>query len=325
MQKFILWSALFLLSLSACRNNHIGYDASGLFEATEVVISAQATGQILDLQIAEGDSVRADQVVGHIDCVDMTLQKTQVEASKESLKSKRLDARPEIDVLSKQLATQEAQIAALQTQFGVLAKEKDRISTLVSKEAAPTKQLDDIQGQIDVLQKQINTAQTQITVLREQMRAAERSASIRNKGIMSEESPLEAQIDRIENLIENCTIINPLRGVVIAKYAEQYETVTLSKPLYKVADLDEMILRAYLTGDQLTSVKLGQQVKVMVDAGNKEYKAYDGNVSWIADKAEFTPKTIQTKNERANLVYAVKVTVKNDGYLRIGMYGEIDL
>jgi HlyD family secretion protein len=255
----------------------------------------------------------------------MTLQKTQVEASKESLKSKRLDAGPEIDVLSKQLATQEAQIAALQTQFAVLAKEKDRISALVNKEAAPTKQLDDIQGQIDVLQKQITTAQTQINVLREQMRAAERTTATRNRGIMSEESPLEAQIDRIENLIENCTIINPLRGVVIAKYAEQYETVTLSKPLYKVADLNEMTLRAYLTGDQLTLVKLGQQVKVMVDAGNKEYKAYDGSVSWIAEKAEFTPKTIQTKNERANLVYAVKVTVRNDGYLRIGMYGEIDL
>jgi HlyD family secretion protein len=142
---------------------------------------------------------------------------------------------------------------------------------------------------------------------------------------MSEEAPLDAQIDRIENQVANCMVINPLDGIVIASYVEQFETVTLSKPLYKIADLDEMTLRAYLTGDQLTNVRLGRQVRVMVDAGDNPDKAYDGIVSWISEKAEFTPKTIQTKNERANLVYAVKVKVKNDGYLRIGMYGEVDL
>ncbi|HLF64134.1 MAG TPA: HlyD family efflux transporter periplasmic adaptor subunit [Saprospiraceae bacterium] len=314
----------FLFTVSACQKEDANFDASGVFEAREVVVSSQTAGQIIDWQIDEGVAVTADQVVGNIDCDDLALLKAQIEASKEALKLKRLDATPEIRVLEKQIASQEAQILALQTQYAVLAKERDRLSTLIKQEAAPTKQLDDVQGQMDVLQKQIATAQSQVSVLKEQIRSSEHLTEDRNRGIMSENSPLQSQINRIENQITHCKVINPIDGIVIAKYAEEYEVVGIAKPLYKVADLSEMILRAYVTGDQLASVKLSQQVKVLVDNGQTDQRTYDGTISWISEKAEFTPKTIQTKNERANLVYAVKVTVKSDGYLRIGMYGEID-
>ncbi len=313
-----------LLSGSACQKKHSGFDASGVFEAHEVVVSSQVAGQIMDWQIDEGVSVKADQVVGNIDCDDLNLQKAQVEASREALKEKRLNVIPEIRVLEKQITTQEAEISAMQTQYAVLSKERDRLSTLVKQDAAPAKQLDDMQGQMDVLQKQVLAAQSRVSVLRQQIESSDRTAEARNRGIMSEESPLQSQINRIENQITHCKVINPINGTVIAKYIEEYEVVAVAKPLYKVADLNEMILRAYVTGDQLTSVKLGQQVKVFADEGEDDQRTYDGTISWISDKAEFTPKTIQTKNERANLVYAVKVTVKNDGYLRIGMYGEID-
>lgn len=321
---FFYIACLVVLLAGACQKDNAKFDASGVFEAREVVVSSQAAGQIIDWQIEEGVAVIADQVVGAIDCDELTLQKQQVEASKEALKQKRMDANPEIRVLERQITTQEAEISALQTQYTVLAKERDRMSTLVKQEAAPAKQLDDLQGQLDVLQKQITSAQSRVSVLWEQIHSAQRSTADRNRSIMSEESPLQSQIDRIENQITNCTVINPINGIVIAKYAEEFEVVGIAKPLYKVADLNEMTLRAYVTGDQLTSVKLGQQVRVLADEGQDDQRIYDGYISWISEKAEFTPKTIQTKNERANLVYAVKVSVKNDGYLRIGMYGEVD-
>ncbi len=316
-------TALLFLTI-ACGKDNPDFEGSGVFEAHEVVVSAQVGGQITDLQIEEGTEVRAEQTIGHIDCEDFNLQKAQVEASKEALVLKKVEALPEIYIIQKQIVTQEAQVVTLETQLRVLTKERDRLANLVTLESAPTKQLDDAQGQVDILEKQLSVARAQLNVLHQQIESAKESAQMKNRNIMSEDLPMQAQINRIENQISNCDIINPIDGIVIAKYAEPYEIIGTGKPLYKVADLSEMTLRAYLSGDQLTSVKLNQEVSVLVDDGKDAYRTYPGVISWISDKAEFTPKTIQTKSERANLVYAVKVTVKNDGYLRIGMYGELD-
>jgi len=313
-----------LIPLFACQNENTDFAGSGVFEAHEIIVSAEGNGLILEFRIEEGNSVLADSIVGHLDCKDLVLQKSQVEASREALKLKRVESNPETAIIQKQLQTQQNQIGALEVQYAVLIKDRDRIQKLVAQDAAPTKQLDDLQGNVDVMEKQISGARAQLAVLQQQIQSAERSASLKNRSIMSEDDPLQSQIARIENLIDNCTIVNPINGTVIAKYVEPFEFITAGKPLYKVADLGEMTLRAYLSGDQLTGIKLGDTVTVRVDAGSGEFRAYDAVISWIAGEAEFTPKTIQTKDERANLVYAVKVSVKNDGYLRIGMYGELD-
>jgi HlyD family secretion protein len=318
---FILLLGVF----ASCQKTDPNFAGSGVFEAQEIIVSALGTGQILEFQIEEGTSVEADIAVGRLDCDDLALQKSQVEASKAALKLRRVEARPETAVLRKQIATQRDQITTLQTQSDVVKKERDRMKKLVDQDAAPSKQLDDTQGQLDVMQRQIATAQSQLNVLEEQIRSSEQSTSMKNRSIMSEDDPLQSQIARIENQIDNCTIVNPISGTVIAKYAEPFEFIAVGKPLYKVADLSEMTLRAYISGDQLTQMQIGQKVNVKVDDTNDGLKTYDGVVSWIAEKAEFTPKTIQTKDERANLVYAIKVRVKNDGFLRIGMYGELEL
>jgi HlyD family secretion protein len=324
MYHHLFLAFLAMLVIPACGGKHSPFEASGVFEAREIVVSALNNGQILELDLDEGASLTADQVVGHLDCEDLELQKRQIASSKDALSLKQVEARPETSVIQQQIITQQSQIAALQTQYDVLAKERDRLKPLVAEQAVPAKQLDDILGQMDVLNKQINSAREQVGVFEVQIKSSQRTASMRNRSIMSEDDPLQSQIDRVDNLIQNCTIVNPISGTVIAKYAEPFEFITTGKAIYKIADLSAMTLRAYLTGDQLATISLGQQVRVQVDDGKGAFKGYSGTISWISEKAEFTPKTIQTKNERANLVYAVKVNVKNDGYLRIGMYGELD-
>ena len=202
-----------------------------------------------------------------------------------------------------------AQLAALQSQLATAQKEKVRITNLVNGDAAPQKQLDDINAQIDVLKKQIE--------------AQKSSLDISTESINSDVLPLQVQVEQLNDQLAKCKIINPANGTVLTKYAEANEMTATGKPLYKIADLSNIILRAYITGDQLTQVKLNQTVKVLTDDGKGGYKETEGTISWINDKAEFTPKTIQTKNERANMVYAIKVKVKNDGTYKIGMYGEI--
>jgi len=230
MQPRYYYLSALLFSAFACGNENPGFDGSGVFEAHEVVVSAQVGGQITVLQIDEGIAVKADQVVGQIDCDDFALQKAQVEASKEALKLKRVEALPEIYIIQKQIVTQEAQITALQTQQAVLAKERDRVSKLVSLESAPSKQLDDVQGQMNVLEKQISVAQLQMSVLQQQITSAEKSTKTKNRSIMSEAEPMQAQINRIENQISNCEIINPIAGTIIAKYAEPHEVIGAGKP-----------------------------------------------------------------------------------------------
>jgi HlyD family secretion protein len=219
---------------------------------------------------------------------------------------------------SEQVRLLQDQLAVQQTSLDNLLHEKTRIENLLKADAATGKQLDDINYQIDAAKKQMAVTQQQINVRKNDV-------ATQNRSILSEADPLRKRIEQLKDQQQRANIVNPVTGTVITKYAEAGEVTSAGKALYKIADLSELNLRAYVTGVQLPTIKLGQQVKVMIDQGEKKYKEYTGDITWISDKAEFTPKTIQTKEERANLVYAIKVKVKNDGYLKIGMYGEVKL
>ena len=281
--------------LTACNDNKVSFDASGSFEAEETIISSEATGTIKRLEIEEGQTLEAGQNIGYIDSLQLYLKKKQLEAQVIAI----LGKKPNIPV----------QLSALQTQLRTAEKERTRVANLVKGDAATPKQLDDINAQIEVLKKQIEAQQSTL--------------SISSEGLGKEVVPLQVQIEQLNDQLAKCSIINPINGTVLAKYAEANEMTAAGKPLYKIADLSNIILRAYITGNQLPQVKLNQPVKVLTDDGKGGYKETEGTIIWINDKAEFTPKTIQTKDERANMVYAIKVKVKNDGAYKVGMYGEI--
>jgi HlyD family secretion protein len=319
-----LLSPLILLVLvTSCTSKDDVFDASGVFEAEEIIISSEVAGKVLHFPIEEGSQLGANQEVGSIDCKNLELQKAQVEASIEALSEKQFSATPQNEIIKEQLITQEKQTATQAQQLQILEKEQTRLQNLVRANAAPAKQLDDIDGQINVLKKQIEASLSQKEVLKRQISSQNQQVAIQNRGILSETKPLKERIAQLNDQLQRCAITNPSAGTVLVKYIKTNEVVTPGKPLYKLADLSNMTLRIYLTGDQLTKVKLNQSVKVFIDQGQEELKELTGTMQWISDKAEFTPKTIQTKDERANLVYAAKVRIKNDGYLRIGMYGEI--
>jgi HlyD family secretion protein len=246
-----------------------------------------------------------------VDATNIDLQQQQVEASIHALNEKTANVNPQVELLQNQLAVQ-------QSQLDNLLHERTRIENLLKSDAATPKQLDDINSQIDVVKKSMAVTQQQINVKKNDI-------ATQNRSILSEAEPLKKRVAQLEDQQQRANIVNPVTGTVITKYAEAGEITSSGKALYKIADLSELNLRAYVTGVQLPAIKLGQQVKVMIDQGEKKYKEYTGNIIWISDKAEFTPKTIQTKEERANLVYAIKVKVKNDGFLKIGMYGEVKL
>jgi len=302
-------AAFSLLFLMACNRDGNKFDASGIFEADEVIVSASATGKILSLDIDEGSTITKDSIVGLVDPTDLSLQKEQVQASIAALNEKTSDATPQIKMLQDQLTVQ-------QTQLDNLLHEHARIENLLKEDAATKKQLDDINFQIESVKKQMNVTTQQINVQRN-------NVATQNRGILSESKPLQKRAEQIQEQLNKTNIRNPINGTVITKYAETGEITSNGKPLYKIADLSTLNLRAYVTGDQLPQIKLGQPVTVFVDSGAKNYRKLPGTITWVSDKAEFTPKTIQTKDERANLVYAMKVKVKNDGYLKIGMYGEV--
>ena len=320
--------SIFLLAIGlfSCSSSNNDFDASGVFEATEYIISAESAGKILDLSLNEGDWLKAGQSIAKLDCELLELQKSQVLASKDAVRAKQLNAAPSMEVTEKQLRVQEQQIAAVEEQLSSADREKSRLEKLVKAEAAPAKQLDDVNAQISVLQKQLLAAKAQLDVLRQQKSAQQQNADIQTRGILSEEKPLNERVSQIEAQIKDCQIQNPIEGRVIAKYSEQFEMAAAGKPLYKIADTRKMVLRAYINGSQLPKAKIGQELKVFVDGENGKYRELKGKILWISDRAEFTPKTIQTKDERANLVYAVKIAVDNsDESIKIGMYGEIKL
>ncbi len=312
-----------IVLMASCGNGNGKSDASGTFEADEVIVSAEATGKILQLNVEEGAALAKDMVIGKIDPTAIELQKEQAASSVEALGQKTNDASPQVSVLESQIVLQNRQVAVDEEQLRVLQKEKQRFQKLVAADAVPAKQLDDINGQVDVLEEKIKAGKTQLSVLQSQVNAQRRQVAIQNRGILSEKDPMEKKVAIIEDQLNRTSIKNPLAGTVLTKYAQANEFTSTGKALYKIADLSVLKLRAYITGNQLAQVKLNQAVKVKVDDGKGGYREFSGTISWISDKAEFTPKTIQTKEERANLVYAVKINVKNDGYLKIGMYGEV--
>jgi len=304
-------TAIASLLIIGCNRGESEFDASGTFEADETIVSSEMPGKILSFNVEEGMQIPKDSIVGSVDATNIDLQQQQVEASINALNEKTANANPQIELLQNQLAVQ-------QSQLDNLLHERTRIENLLKSDAATPKQLDDINSQIDVVKKSMAVTQQQINVKKNDI-------ATQNRSILSEAEPLRKRVAQLEDQQQRANIVNPVSGTVITKYAEAGEITSSGKALYKIADLSELNLRAYVTGVQLPTIKLGQQVKVMIDQGEKKYKEYTGNIIWISDKAEFTPKTIQTKEERANLVYAIKVKVKNDGFLKIGMYGEVDL
>ena len=296
--KKILKNAVFagLILFETSCNKDIAFDASGSFEAVEVIISAEANGVIKELNIEEGQNLQAGQNIGYIDSVQLFLKKKQLESQMAALLAKK----PNIAV----------QLSALREQLKTAEIEQKRIINLVKSEAATTKQLDDINAQIEIIKKQID--------------AQKSTLSITSEGINKDILPLQVQMEQLADQLQKCKIINPLNGTVLTKYAEQNEMAIAGKALYKIADLSSIIIRAYVSGDQLSLIKLNQKVKVHTDDGSGGFREDEGTITWISDKAEFTPKTIQTKDERANMVYAVKIKMKNDGTYKIGMYGEVN-
>jgi len=305
----ILCAVAVTVVFTGCASGKEQSDAFGTFEADEVIVSSEVSGKILSLNIEEGSLLKKDSVVGVIDSVPILLQKAQMLATIGALKQKTMDVKPQIKLLQDQITVQEAQLDNA-------LHEKARTERLIRAEAATTKQLDDINTQIDVLQKQI-------TVTSQQIKVQETATGNQNSTVMSEYKPLRKSLAQIDDQLRRAFISNPTNGIVLTKYAMAGEMTAAGKALYKIADLSIITLRAYITGTQLAQIKLNQEVTVLVDSNETKYRKYPGIVSMISDKAEFTPKTIQTKDERANLVYAIKIHVKNDGFLKIGMYGEV--
>lgn len=290
----VVMSLVLMLSIS-CVSEKNEFDASGTFEATEVVISSEAGGRIIALNVREGDVLDEGEEYGLVDTVQLSLKKAQLSAGIAAARSRIQDM--------------ETQTAPVREQIAVLKKERERVMNLIAANVANTKQLDDINSNI--------------TIQGKQLAALEKTILQANEAIEAETASMNTQIAQVEDLISRCRIVSPLDGVVLAKYSQQGELTSMGKPLFKVADIGNMYLRAYITAGQLTDIRLGQQVRVFADSGEKERKEYSGTVAWISDKAEFTPKTIQTRDERANLVYAVKIAFQNDGYVKIGMYGDV--
>lgn len=284
-----------LILLYACGSGTNTYDATGTFEATEVTVSAEVSGKLLRFDVEEGSTLAAGQTVGIIDTVQLSLSKRQLETNRKSVRSQLPDFDRQIAVTKQQIATAE--------------REKRRIENLLKAGAANEKQLDDINAQIALYQRQLNA---QISTLQNS------TESITEQG-----SAIGIQVEQLVDQLMKCYITSPITGTVLAKYMEAGELAVSGKPLFKVADMNNLFLRAYITSEQLAQVKLGQQVTVLSDYGTEQRREYPGVITWISDRSEFTPKTILTNNERANLVYAVKIAVKNDGYLKIGMYGGI--
>lgn len=286
-----------LLALfSACGNGVPKYDATGTFETTEVLVSAEASGRLLYFDIEEGMLLKAGEEVGVVDTVQLYLTKLQLEASIKSVEEQRPD-------ILKQVAATKEQISAAQ-------RERNRVANLLKVGAANQKQLDDAEDQLEVLRKQLV--------------AQNSTLSNSHQSLTWQSSSVGIQVAQVEDQLKKCHITSPITGTVLAKYAEAGELTAMGTPLFKVADTEQMYLRAYITSEQLSQVKLGQKVTVFSDYGTDDHKQYPGVVTWISDTSEFTPKTILTKNERANLVYAVKIAVHNDGLLKIGMYGGVE-
>jgi HlyD family secretion protein len=278
------------IGLISCNKNSDKADGYGNFEATEITVSSEANGKIEFLKVEEGDELKSQSQVGLVDTLQLYFAKQQLIASKSTISSKSANVVSQKSVLQEQLKTTNL--------------EKNRIRNMYAENAATKRQVDEIDGKAKVIEEQIKSVGTQ------------------NAPILNDLKSVDVQIEKINDQIANSKIINPINGTVLTKYSEPGEITAFGKPLYKIADISEMTLRIYVSETQLSKIKVGQNVSVKIDA-EKDMKSYQGTISWIASSAEFTPKIIQTKEERVNLVYAVKVKVKNDGSLKIGMPAEM--
>ena len=297
MKKIMICTAALTLLVSSCGSSDKEFDATGIFEATEVTVSAEATGRLMTFDVTEGSRVNADRQVGLIDTVQLQLKAEQVGATRESFANQR----PNV----------QAQVAATRQQLVKAELERTRTAALLKDGAATRKQMDDADNAVRVLKSQL---EAQVSMLNNSARS-----------LNSQMSGADIQRYQVLDQLKKCHITSPITGTILEKYAERGEFAVIGKPLFKVADVDQMYLHAYITSAQLAKVKVGQRVKVFSDYGTDTRKSYDGTVTWISSRAEFTPKTILTDDERADLVYAVKIAVKNDGYIKIGMYGEVKL
>lgn len=292
-----IMSAAMAMALAACGNKDADYNASGVFETTEVIVSARGTGEIVALNVEEGQTVEAGDTLGQLDMTQLELKRQQLNANRDATTSRRLDT--------------DRQVASLRQQIANLQTERARFEALLKEGAATQKQVDDIGYQIATLQKQVAATGEQLTTA--------------NRSIDGQLAGLDAQICQVEDQMRQAVITSPIKDTVLSKYAEAGEFAVPGRALFKVADVSEMKLRAYVTADLLTSLRIGQKVRVYADQGTDGRKEYEGTVAWISDEAEFTPKTIQTRDERSNLVYAVKISVRNDGLIKRGMYGDVKL
>ena len=288
---------IFSLGLTSCDNDEEVSDAYGNFEATATTVSAEVGGKLVEFNVEEGVFLEEGMHIGQVDTSQLFLQKLKVEAT--------------IDALPKKLRTAIDDIRVLQERKANLIRERDRVARLIDRKAATQKQLDDLNGEIDVIEQQIKALRTQTETA--------------NSAIMSEKGPLVAQIEILDDQIRKSRINNPVGGTVLTKLAERYEMVGPGEPLYRIALLDTLTFRFYVDAVQLQGLGLGDRVEILIDSGSDGYESRDGRVSWIAEEAEFTPRMIQTKKDRVTLVYAVKARVENvDGRLKVGMPGEVN-
>ena len=292
---FLYFGILTLFFFSSCKEKEKEYDATGTFEATETTVFAEQSGALLTFSVNEGENIEANMEVGLIDTTQTWLKIQQLHATKEVYRSQKPDM--------------ERQIAATRQQLVKARQDEQRYRELVADGAAPSKMLDDASSQVKVLQRQLDA---QISSLSTSSRALDKQTAA-----------AEVQVSQLRDQLRKCHIITPTKGSVLEKYVERGEFVSIGKPLFKMADTENMYMRAYVTSAQLQNIKIGQQVKVFADYGNNQRKEYQGTISWISSRSEFTPKTILTDDERADLVYAIKVAIKNDGFVKIGMYGQV--
>ena len=307
--KKIIFLSLPILFCISCNKKEKDFDATGIFEATEITVSAQASGEVQQLDITEGQSLDSGARVGQIDVYQLVQKQNELEAAKQQIYANNAatDSR-QLD-LNKQLASLQQQISHAQ-------RERQRFARLVQDGAVARKLLDDINAQISLLQRQLEAT-------RDQFRSTNASLADQVKGFQAQMKGVEAQQRQLERQIQNATIVAPKSGVMLEQLVKAGEFVGVGKPLFKLAQMDHLYLRAYVTSAQLKSVMLGQKAKVYADYGGGQQQEYVGKVAWISSRSEFTPKTIVTDDERADLVYAVKILIKNDGRVKIGMYGEV--
>ncbi len=315
---------LALALLASCQKKEESYDASGVFETTDVIVMAKGAGQIMALDVEEGQDVNAGEPVGSIDATQLELQRDQAKAGKRQAEASRAQTVASKASTESKKIDVSAQVASLEQQIANLTRERNRFEALYRDNAATQKQVDDIDYQIKTLRKQIAAVRNQYSTSNTSIDRQGAAYDAQVQGINAQESQIDAQVAQIDDKIKNYSITSPITGTILNKYAEAGEYAAPGRALFKVADVRKMILRAYITADQLTRVKIGQRVKVFADHGTSGSKQYTGTITWISAKAEFTPKTIQTRDERANLVYAIKIAVNNNGgMIKRGMYGDV--